>query len=107
MGVIGTLVSTGIVFFVDYSFTLTLKTLYTFVQQNADYAKLGHVRLKVFGATEGNTLPLFRNLMFSDPNDMTIMASLFQVEFNRISANFSRHFSFTLKHQRTPIHRSC
>ena len=53
MGVIGTLVSTGIVFFVDYSFTLTLKTLYTFIQQNANYAKLGHVRLKVFGATEG------------------------------------------------------
>ena len=87
MGVIGTLVSTGIVFFVDYSFTLTLKTLYTFVQQNADYAKLGHVRLKVFGATEGKASPLFRNLVFSDPNDMTIMASLFQVEFNRISAD--------------------
>ena len=65
MALVGTLTSTGTVFFVDYTFTLALKALRVFIKQTADYAQLGQVRLKVYGATE-------------DPNDMTIMASLFQ-----------------------------
>ena len=64
MAVIGTLVSTGVVFFTDYTFTLTLNTLYVFIKQTADYSKLGHVRLKVFGATEGNYENVIKTILY-------------------------------------------